>query len=122
MQLLKVRIGNKIFKIKDCKGLSSLRGLMFDDMKNKDGAFIYANWNRWTRNASVCIWMPFVRKNLNLVFLDEKMKVIKSEIALPLSTSKKTWKVYSDSKAKYCLELKDTKLNAKKGTRIKLFK
>ena len=112
MQLLKVKIGNKIFKVKDCRGISSARGLMFDDLKNKDGALIYSN----------SIWMPFVKNKLNLIFLDEKMKVVEQQAAVPISLNPKTWKVYKNENAKYCLELKEIKLNVIKGTRIKLFK
>lgn len=110
MKLIKVKVGKRLFRIKDCKGLSSLRGLMFDDMKTYDGALIYAN----------NIWMPFVKEKLNIVFLDKDMKVLRQEIAVPLSFDSKSWKIYAHSGAKYCLELKDIDVGIKSGTRIKM--
>ena len=47
-----IKIGKKKLRIKDCKGLSSVKGLMFDEMKGLDGALIYGN----------SIWMPFVKQ------------------------------------------------------------
>jgi uncharacterized membrane protein (UPF0127 family) len=111
MKIIQVQVGKKTFRVKDCKGLSSVKGLMFDEMKNYDGALIYANR----------IWMPFVKKDLNLIFLDKDMKVIKSKIAVPVNSSRKSWKVYRDNRALYCLELKNTGLKIAKGTRIKVF-
>jgi len=70
---------------------------MFDEIKNKDGALIYAN----------SIWMPFVKKPLKLLFLDENMKLIKTvEKAVPMTLNPKTWKIYECRDAKYCLEVK----------------
>ena len=110
MKLIKLAIGKKVFRVKNCKGIASVRGLMFDDMKNHDGALIYAN----------NIWMPFVKKDLNLLFLDEKMKVINQKLAKPISLNFNSWKVYNDKDARYCLELKHTKIKVAKGTRIKV--
>jgi len=94
--IIRVRIRNKAFRIKDCKGLASLWGLMFDKMKNIDGALIYAN----------NIWMPFVKNDLDLLFLDKKFTVIDIKKAVPLTFNPKTWKAYVNWKARYCLEVK----------------
>lgn len=110
MPNITVKINSKKFRVKDCKGLSSAKGLMFDKLGDKDGALIYAN----------DIWMPFVKKNLNLIFLDDKMKVIEQKTAVPVSFSPATWKTYKSKAARYCLELKDTKLRVKKGTRVEI--
>ncbi len=110
MSFLALKINNKILKIKDCKGASSLRGLTFDKLEDKDGALIYAN----------SIWMPFVKKKLNLVFLDDKMRIVGNEIAVPITLNPETWKVYKNKKAKYCLELKNTDLKIRIGMKIEL--
>jgi uncharacterized membrane protein (UPF0127 family) len=65
-------------------------------MKDKDGALIYAN----------NIWMPFVKQNLKLFFLDANKKVIGEQLAVPMTLNPKTWKTYTNKKAKYCLEIK----------------
>ncbi|MBI5061020.1 MAG: DUF192 domain-containing protein [Candidatus Aenigmarchaeota archaeon] len=109
MKTLKLKIGSKRLKIKDCKGLSSAKGLMFDDLSSVDGALIYAN----------NIWMPFCRP-LDLVFLDADFKVILLKRAVPLTMHPKTWKIYFSEKAKYCLEIKAGLVKIKKGERIKL--
>ena len=96
MQLLKIRIGNKIIRVKDCKGLASLRGLMFDSMKGYDGALIYAN----------SIWMPFVKYELDLIFLDKDFRIIGIRNAVPLTFNPDTWRIYKNEKARYCLEIK----------------
>jgi uncharacterized membrane protein (UPF0127 family) len=95
-QIIRVRIRNKTLRIKDCRGLASLRGLMFDKMKNIDGALIYAN----------NIWMPFVKNKLDLLFLDKNLTVIEIKKAVPLTLDPKTWKAYVNWKARYCLEVK----------------
>lgn len=84
--------------MKDCRGLSSVRGLMFDDIKDYDGAIIRAN----------SVWMPFVRHRLNLFFLDKSMKITCRKHAVPLALNPKTWKIYSDENAEFCLELKQS--------------
>ncbi len=89
-------VSGKKLRIKDCRGFSSVKGLMFDTMKNKDGALIYAN----------NIWMPFVKHELDLLFLDEKFNIVKKEKAVPMTLRASTWKVYKCEGAKYCLELK----------------
>ncbi len=96
MKIIKIKIKGKIFRVKDCRGISSVRGLMFDDIKGHDGALVYAN----------SIWMPFVKHNLDLFFLDEKFRVIGKQRAVPLTLNPKTWKVYKNKKARYCLEIK----------------
>ena len=108
--IVKIKVDKRTFKIKDCKGLSSLRGLMFDDLEGKDGALIYAN----------SIWMPFVRRDLNLIFLDERMRIAGNCIASPVTFNPKTWKIYKIDKAKYCLELKDCKLKVNEKTKVRL--
>jgi len=110
MTHIKIKLGKSVFNIKDCRGLGSLRGLMFDNMDGHDGALITGS----------SIWMPFVKSNLNLIFLDKGMKILDKQLAVPLTLNPKTWKVYSNGKAKYCLELKHTKLSVKKGAKIVL--
>ena len=96
-KIIKISVKGKTYRVKDCNTIfSSMRGLMFDDIKGKDGALIHAN----------NIWMPFVRRPLKLFFLDEKMKVICNLNAVPMTLNPKTWKVYSCKEAKYCLEVK----------------
>ena len=96
VKIINVKIRGKNFRVKDCTGFSSIRGLMFDDMKKYDGALIHGN----------SIWMPFVRHDLDLFFLDKNKKIIDKKKAIPLTFNPKTWKTYSNKKAKYCLELK----------------
>ena len=95
-KIINFKLNGKNYKVKDCKGLSSARGLMFDDIKGYDGALIYAN----------NIWMPFVKHKLDLFFLDDKFSVLSKEKAVPMTLNPKTWKVYKNDKAKYCLEIK----------------
>jgi len=104
--MLKIKVNSRTFVVKDYR-FSSVKGLMFDSMKGKDGALIHAN----------SIWMPFVKRDLFLVFLDKGMRVTSTTRAVPISIHPKTWKVYKDKKAKYCLELKQ-ELRIKKGTKI----
>ncbi len=94
---MELRIRNKVLKIKDCKGLRSVRGLMFDKMEKYDGALIYAN----------NIWMPFVKYHLDLFFLDKNFRVLEQQKAVPMSINPATWKIYSCKKARYCLEVKE---------------
>ena len=96
MTIIRMTFGGKKLRIKDCSGLSSLRGLMFHDMEGIDGALIYAN----------AVWMPFVRKKLKLFFLDEKKRVLSTTVATPMTLHPKTWKVYKNHKASYVLEIK----------------
>lgn len=103
MAMLEIKAGKKKLRIKDCKGAASLRGLMFDSMHEKDGALIYSN----------NIWMPFVRHELDLFFLDAQMRVVKKERAVPLSLKKSTWKIYKCEGAKYCLEVKASTVKEK---------
>ena len=91
-----VRVGNKKIRIKDCSGLKSVSGLILDDMKKHSGALIYSN----------NIWMPFVKHELDLLFLDGEFRIIDIQKALPLTLNPKTWRVYKNNKAKYCLEIK----------------
>ena len=90
---ISIRVGKKYYRVKDCTGLSSLRGMMFD--KKSRGALIYAN----------SIWTPFC-PSLMLFFLDERHKVISSQSAVPLTLDPRTWRTYSDKRAKYCLEIR----------------
>lgn len=105
---MKIKINKKIFEIKDCKGFSSMRGLMFDDLKDKDGALIYAN----------NIWMPFVKHRLDLLFLDEKFRLVERKRAVPMTLHPKTWKIYKNKNAKYCLELKSGMIEQNSEMRI----
>lgn len=93
-KIINFKLNGKTFRVKDCKGLSSIRGLMFD-RSDADGALIYAN----------SIWMPFCPP-LDLFFLDTKMKVIAKKRAIPMTFDPRTWKTYSNKKAKFCLEIK----------------
>jgi len=94
--LIIVKIGKKSLQIKDCRGLKSIKGLMFSKMKNIDGALISGN----------SIWMPFVKHNLDLFFLDKNFYVTSKQKAVPIRIKRKTWKIYSDPNARYCLEIK----------------
>ena len=108
MPILKVKLGRNKLKIKDCKGLSSIRGLMFDDLKNYKGALIYAN----------NIWMPFVRHDLDLLFLSSDFRIIDIQKAVPMNFNPNTWKTYKCAKARYCLEIKAGLVKAKKGAKV----
>lgn len=111
-----VQIGEKTFNIKDCKGLSSIKGLMFDNMNNKDGALIYSNK----------IWMPFVKHDLILIFVESDFKRIvylldeKEFIISSIQLAKKNQlKVYKDEDADYCIEINAKhKIEAEKGMYI----
>ena len=105
-----IKIGKKKLRIKDCKGLSSVKGLMFDDMRNFDGALIYGN----------SIWMPFVRHELDLLFLDKNYKVLDIQKAVPITPDMITWRVYKNKRAKYCLEIKSGLVKMRKGMKIKI--
>ena len=101
MKIIKIKIGNRTLRIKDCKGIASLKGLMFDSMKNCDGALIYGK----------VIWMPFIKHKLKLIFLDKDFEVVDTQYAIPISINIKSWRTYSCSRAKYCLETnKDVKV------------
>jgi uncharacterized membrane protein (UPF0127 family) len=105
----KITLGEKILRIKDCRGISSVRGLMFDSLKDKDGALIYAN----------NIWMPFCQP-LDIYFLDKNFVVLERMDAIPITLHPKTWKTYKNKKARYCLELRKGSAQIKKGQRIRL--
>jgi uncharacterized membrane protein (UPF0127 family) len=105
----RIRAGGKMLRIKDCKGISSARGLMFDSLKDKDGALIYAN----------NIWMPFCQP-LDIYFLDTKFKVLEKQFAIPMTLNPKTWKIYKNEKAAYCLELRKGAAKIKKGHKIQM--
>jgi uncharacterized membrane protein (UPF0127 family) len=109
---MKVKIGRKNLAIKDCKGIKSVKGLMFSEMQDIDGAMIYAN----------NIWMPFVKHELDLLFLDENYKIIEVQSAKPLSRKKSSWKIYKNERAKYCLELKKGTISAKKGIKVEIIR
>lgn len=100
---MRVKIRGKTFEIKDCK-YSSGRGLMFDSMNDKDGALIYGN----------AIWMPFVRYELDLLFL-KKNKIVDVKRAKPMILNPKTWKIFANKNADRCLELKSGLVKVKKG-------
>ena len=73
----------------------SIKGLMFDSMEKYDGALIRSN----------SVWMPFVKFPLYLYFIKGR-KVVKTEKAVPISLSPKTWRVYSCRIADFCIESK----------------
>src|SRR3989338_5124349 len=95
-KIINFRLNGKTYRVKDCIGFSSIRGLMFDGIEKYDGALIRGN----------SIWMPFVRHPLDLFFLDRNRKLIEKKRAVPMTLNPKTWKTYSNRKAKYCLEIK----------------
>ena len=111
MRIIKTKLNGRILRIKDCRGFSSVRGLMFNNMKDYDGALIYSN----------SIWMPFVKFRLTLLFLDKNFRIIKIHDAMPLTPNPKTWKVYSCSEAEYCLEVKTIPVNGLCGKKITFF-
>jgi len=82
---------------------------MFDDMNDKDGALIHGN----------SIWMPFVKYDLDLFFLDKDFVVVDVQKAVPLTFNPKTWRTYKCEEAKYCLEIKQGLVKLKKGARIR---
>ena len=106
-----VVVGTKKLRIKDCKGLSSVKGLMFNDMTTTDGALIYGK----------SVWMPFVKHELTLVFLDKRFATTSIQYAVPMTLRPRTWKIYKDEKAAYCLELKHN-VSVTKTTRISFLK
>ena len=108
--IIKAKVGNKTLRVKDCRGVLSIKGLMFNPLKDIDGALIYAN----------SVWMPFV-KELDLLFLGEDFKVIGVKHAVPITANPETWKTYSGKNAKYCLEVKRGLIKAKPGMKIKIF-
>ncbi len=107
---MRISSGKRTFSVKDCRGLSCIWGLMFDDMKNIDGALV--------RGGS--IWMPFVKHELELFFLDRNMIISKIQKAVPMTLKPKTWKSYSCAGAKYCLEMRKGACKAKLGMKIKM--
>ena len=107
-EIIRIKIKNKTLRIKNCKGFSSFRGLMFDNLSDKDGALIYGN----------SIWMPFVRCDLDLLFLDKNFQIIDVQRAVPLSLNRETWKIYKNKHAKYCLEIKAGLERFQKGQKI----
>ncbi len=104
---MKARIGEKEYDVLDMKGWRSFIGLMFNDMNEIDGALIYGN----------SIWMPFVKRPLTLIFLDDENKILQVDFAIPITTNPRTWKTYSCKKASKCLELKE-KINPSIGERV----
>ena len=113
MEIIQAMIGKRIISIKDCRGFSSIRGLMFDSMQDYDGALIYAN----------AIWMPFVKHNLDLIFLDKSHKILEIQAAIPITANPKTWRIYRQDDAKYCLEIKSgiiSNLKTLTGKKVKL--
>lgn len=105
---MKIRAGGKAFYVKDCRGLSCIKGLMFDGMECIDGALVRGD----------SMWMPFVKRRLDLLFLDKGMRIITSKKAIPMTLNPATWKTYSCEGAKYCLEMKEGLCKAKPGTTI----
>lgn|SRR3989344_7352886 len=107
---MKIRAGGKTFCVKDCRGLSCIKGLMFDDLKGIDGALVRGD----------SMWMPFVSHKLDLFFLDKEMRIISTQKAVPMTFSPATWKTYSCSGARYCLEMKKGLCKAKAGMKIEI--
>ena len=104
---MRIKAGNRTLDAKDCTSLlSAMRGLMF----SHEGVALVRGGG---------IWMPFVAKPLWLYFLDNALKVIKTDYAVPLTLDPKTWKVHSCSGASYCLESAKA-LPVKPGMSIKI--
>jgi len=100
-RLMYARIGRSTLRIKDCRGLASIKGLMFSNMEDFDGALIHGN----------TIWMPFVKHDLDLLFLDKDMNVLSVEHARPATLNPITWRTYQNKGAKYCLEIRSGLVN-----------
>lgn len=107
-RVVRINIDGQSYRIKDCRGLSSLRGLMWDPLEDHQGALIYSN----------SIWMPFVQHALDLIFLDAHFRVVETAHAVPLTWHPRTWRVYRCRRARYCLELQAGLVQGKKGTQI----
>lgn len=92
MSFIKIGVGNRILKAKDCRSLlHGMKGLMFSE---DSVALVRGN----------SIWMPFVKSPLHLYFLDKNFVVTTVQYAVPLALNPRTWRFYSDSRAEYCLE------------------
>lgn len=107
---VRIRIGNKVLRISECKGLASLKGLMFSAMENCDGALIHGN----------AVWMPFVKHKLDLFFLDEHLRIVDVQQAVPITLHPRTWKVYRCKAATYCLEVMAGLVKAQRGQKVKI--
>ena len=106
---MRIKAGNRTLDAKDCTSLlSAMRGLMF----SHEGVALVRGGG---------IWMPFVAKSLWLYFLDNALKVISIDYAVPLTLSPETWRVYSCRGASYCLESAEA-LPVKPGARIKILR
>ncbi len=102
--------GSQKFRVRDMRGIASLKGLMFDSL-NDDGALISGN----------SIWMPFVKQDLFLYFLSSEFVLTSFQRAVPINIFRpSTWKLYSDSRAAYCLELKRPVRHARSGMRFRV--
>ncbi|OYT57843.1 MAG: hypothetical protein DRO96_02080 [Candidatus Aenigmatarchaeota archaeon] len=108
-KLIYIRIDRTTLRIKDCRGFASIKGLMFDSMKDFDGALIYGN----------AVWMPFVKHDLDLFFLDKNMNVLSTAHAKPATFNPATWRIYQDKRAKYCLEIRSGLITWKELRKIK---
>jgi uncharacterized membrane protein (UPF0127 family) len=62
--------------------------------------------------------MLFAKKRLDLLFIDKKFKVIEIQQAVPITFNPKTWKVYENMEANYCLEIKSGLIGRKNLNRI----
>jgi len=94
--------------------LELVRGLMF---KKKGNALL-----EFRKEDNHKIWMLFMRYDLYLYFLDEKLRVVDIIYAQKLTLDPKTWKLYySKTPYKYVLEV-DSRENFKveKGERLKI--
>ncbi|MBI3327359.1 MAG: DUF192 domain-containing protein [Nitrospinae bacterium] len=105
---MRINVHGQIYRIKDCRGLSSLRGLMCDPLEDYQGALIYSN----------SIWMLFVKHALDLIFLDEHYRVVQTGRGVPLTWNPRTWRVYRCPQARYCLELKAGLVKVEQGATI----
>lgn len=108
--VVRIKVHGQIFRIKDCRGLSSVRGLMWDTLEDHQGALIYSN----------SVWMPFVKQALDLLFLDARWRVVETAYAVPLTWHPRTWRVYRCPHARYCLELKAGLVQVERGAQLEL--
>lgn len=108
MTIAEIRIGKKIYKIKDCR--RAPWGLMLDPLTRKDGALLSCN------NIGT-----FLCRTLDLYFLDNNFTVIEKQQGRHF-LDPRSWIGYRNSRAKYCLEMKKGVSDIKTGSMIGLNK
>lgn len=106
--MITVKIDSQKISVKLCKGFSKYKGLMFDRLKDKDGALLEAK----------AIWMLFTKYPLDLIFIDRERRIVNIQRAIPLTLDPKTWKIYRCPRARWCLELKEGLFKGKVSDKI----